>query len=297
MSLIVTIFAYLLNSISLTIDKFLLSKSIPNPASYVFYINALGLVMLTLLPFTKIPDFYQFTLISSTTIIWSAAAFFMFQAIKTGHIARVVPVIGVITSLLLLFKQTIEQLISVFQISALLLLILGLIFVTLSDWRKKITAAEVSLEILSGILFTLFYILLKKSYINSDFLSVLVWSKIIVVPIVLIAFLVPILKKKLLQSSNGQMIKINSFPGIIFSIGQVIGGLSGLFIYMAVALSDPSFVSSLQGIQYVFLFIFTIILAKKLPNIFYLELNFFNLFTKSLGVILIFLGLFLLGTS
>lgn len=297
MSLLITILAYLLNSISLTIDKFLLSKSIPNPISYVFYINAIGLISLLLLPFTKIPSLYQFFLFSSTTIIWSLAAFFMFQAIKTGFVARVVPMIGVVTSLLLLFQQTMDQSIGTNQTIAVCILILGLILITASDLRKKIIFKEISLEILSGFLFALFYIVLKISYIDSDFLSVLVWSKIIIIPTVLIIFLVPLLKRKIIGTSGEGEIKLNSLSGIIFSAGQIIGGLSGFFIYMAVAFSNPAFVSSMQGIQYVFLFLFTILLTRKFPSIFHLEATFLNISTKMAGIILIFSGLFLLSTT
>lgn len=296
MSLLITIFAYLLNSISLTIDKFLLSKSIPNPISYVFYINAIGLISLLLLPFTRIPNLYQFCLISSTTIVWSLAAFFMFQAIKIGFVARVVPMIGVVTSLLLLVKQAMDQSIGINQVVAVCILILGLIFMTASDLKKKIIFKEISLEILSGFLFALFYIVLKTSYIDSDFLSVLVWSKIIIIPAVLITILIPFIRRKTLRTSEGEKIKLNSLPGIIFSIGQIIGGLSGFFIYMAIAFSNPAFVSSMQGVQYIFLFLFTILLTKKFPAIFHLEITFLNISTKMAGIILVFSGLFLLST-
>ena len=296
MALIIAILGYLLNSISVTTDKFLLTKGVPNPLTYVFYVNAVSLVTLFLLPFSHIPSLSVFILISTSTIIWTTAAWLLFKALKTGAVARVIPVVGTLTPLFLLVYYFYSQNITFNQTWGAIILIFGLILITIPDWKGKISLMELNLEVLSSLLFAVYYFLLKQAFSQTDFLTVLAWSRMILVPAVITILCIPFLRRKVLQPDNTKT-RFNSLTGIFFLLGQIAGGISGVFLNLAISLSNPVLISSLQGVQYVFLFIFTILLVKKFPKIFHFQVSFFNISTKVAGILLIFLGLFTLAST
>src|SRR5260221_11764176 len=132
-----TITAYLLNSISVTVDKVLLTKHIPDPLVYIFYFSAFSLLAIFLLPFTHLPPLSVFGLASLSTLLWTTGAYFMFKALQQGQVSRVIPVIGTLIPLILLLYGVYRGNLDLNQIWAVLLLILGLVFLTVMDWKGK----------------------------------------------------------------------------------------------------------------------------------------------------------------
>lgn len=294
MSLLIAILGYFLNSIAITIDKFLLTKRVPEPLTYIFYISALSMLALLLLPFSHTPSITSFIIISLSTISWSAAAYCMFQALKIGTLSRVIPVIGTLTPLFLLAHSSYSHNITPGEAWGVIILILGLIFITLPDWKGKIKFTEIKLEISSGFLFAVYFFLLKQSFLQSDFLTVTSWSRFVLIPAIIIFLLIPALRRKVFPHNNGNF-RFNPLTGILFIFGQVAGGTSGMLLNFSVLLSNPTLVASLQGIQYLFLFLFSLILFKKFPKIFSLGFSVFNISTKLTGIIFIIFGLYILS--
>src|SRR5689334_9618346 len=115
----------------------------------------------------------------------------MFKALKAGSITRVIPVIGTLTPLFLLFYSKGLGNIDFDQAWAVGILIMGLIFITLTDWKGKIYRNEIFFELLSSLLFAFYYILLKQALIKTDFLSVLSYSRVIFIPFAILIFITP----------------------------------------------------------------------------------------------------------
>lgn len=289
-----TIVAFFLNAISVTTDKFLLAKAIPNPLLYIFYISLFSLISLVLLPFTNTPSYEAFNLSSLSTLLWTLATYMMFKAIQIGQVSRVVPIIGVLMPLFLLIHSSFLGLINQTQINAVLLLLLGLVILTLVDWKGDFSKKELTLEILSAFLFALSYIILKEAYNKEDFLTIFTYSKIILIPLILSVFIITKLKRSVLLS-NEPRLNFLSKVGLLFLGGQLTGASSQLLILFAISLTTPALVNSLQGVQYVFLFAFSLILSKIYPNVFSEKLSLQVIITKSLGIILISTGLYLLA--
>lgn len=278
-----TLLAYFLNSISVTINKVLLRKDIPDPFVYIFYVSIFSLVILPAVFFTPAPNAFSFTLASASTLFWTLGAYFLFKALKSGQISRVIPVIGTILPLILFFYAAGTSSITLNQTWAIFFLVLGLVFITLTDWKGKFSKEEFLYEIFSSFFFAFSYILLRQAYLNADFFSVLVYSRLILIPLVLFVILTP-LRKKVLVSQNQTDFKKS---GIIFLLGQASGGASELLLLFSISLTTPALVNSLQGTQYIFLLVFGIFLKEK-----YSKTSFF---TKLLGIILIALGLYILA--
>lgn len=284
-----TILAYFLNGTSLLIDKFLLTKSIPNPLTYVFYISATSLLVLLISPFTKPPSSLAFILASASTLFWTAGIYFMFKALQVGLLSRVIPVIGTLTPLLLLASQAFN--ISVNERWAAGILILGLLLVTLKQWHGRINRKEMILEVLAALLFSISYLLLRQAYLTENFLTVLVHSRWILIPLGIVILVAPNLRKQILIKVSGKFL---SRAGALFVFGQTLGGVSQLLLTFSISLTSPALVSSLQGVQYVFLFLASLFLAKKLPEVFKKERK-IHLILKIAGIALIGFGLYILA--
>lgn len=291
----ITILAYLLNSISVLIDKTLLVKQIPNPLAYIFYISLVSLIALVLIPFITAPSTESLILSSTSTLIWTSAAYLMFTALKFGSATRVIPVIGTLIPILLLAQALTSGSLAGQQTLAVTLLILGLLFLTLPDWRGEFTLKEAALELSAAILFALSYLILKQAYFNSEFIAVAVYSRIILIPLAITLILIPATRNTILLKSTSQTpFKLLSAAGFLFIVGQSSGGLGEILITYSISLATPALVNSLQGVQYLFLFIFSLILSRYYPRIFTESWTVFKLSSKIAGVGLIGAGLYLL---
>ena len=289
--------AYFLNSISVLIDKFLLTKKIPDPIVYVFYFSAFSLIALILLPFVPIPALRTIALASTSTALWTLAAYLMFKALQKGLASRVIPIIGALIPLIpLLYYANVEHSITINETWAAGILTLGLFVIILPNLGGKFILKELLLEITSAALFALSYIVLKQAYLEAPFMSVFAYSRLILIPVGLIILAFPKTRRLIFQPSSGQE-NFLSKTGVLFIAGQICGGTSELLLTFSIALASPALVNSLQGTQYIYLFIFGLFLSKRYPQIFKEKQNFINLSARILGIILICLGIFLLSLS
>lgn len=296
--LLIAISAYLLNAVSVTIDKILLVKKLPNPALYVFYISVFSLSALLLAPFTNFPNQSAFLISSASTILWTMGAYFMFRALKSGEAARVIPIIGTLIPVILLFMSALSGSVNLNEVWAVIILVLGLLFLIIPYLKGRFSREELLFELVSALLFANSYFLLKSAYTSAEFLSVFVYSKIILIPIILIILIVPILRKRIFEHHTHQpKVNLYSKTGILLFAGQFAGGASQMLLTFAISLASPAVINSIQGIQYVFLFILSLALAKKFPKAFGEKFTKLNITGKIIGILLIFLGLWILSFS
>ncbi|MBI2593518.1 DMT family transporter [Candidatus Daviesbacteria bacterium] len=294
--LIVAILAYLLNAVSVTLDKILLVKRFPNPALYVFYISVFSLAVLFAVPFSKMPPPTVLLIASASTILWTLGAYFMFKALKSGEAIRVIPVIGTLIPIILLFMSSVSGSINLNEVWAIIFLLLGLIFLVFPYLQGKFSFLEVELELTSALFFANSYFLLKLAYEGSNFLSVLVYSRLILIPVIFATLIFPFLRKIVFSDSNLHTPAfLWSKTGVLLFIGQASGGISQLLLTFSISLASPAVINSIQGIQYVFLFILGLLFAKKFPSAFHQDLNQSHLAGKIVGIVLIFFGLWMLS--
>lgn len=286
--------AYFLNSIAVTVDKFLLNKAIPDPIIYVFYFSALSLLLVFVIPFVSLPLFPVLVLASFSTLCWTTGAYLMFKVLKFGQIQRVIPVIGTLTALFLLILAAQTKTITDIQAFAIILLVLGLVFLTLADWKGKVGKLEIFLQLGSALFFAISYFLLRLAFESQDFLTVLVWSKPILIPLGAILLIIPSTRNKILPFLKVKKNIVNT-NSLLFAFGQVSAGVSELLLVFSISLASPAIINSLQGVKYIFLLIFSLILGTKLPAVFrtYFSANF--LVSQALGIALIGIGLYILA--
>lgn len=292
----IAILANLLNSIAVTVDKFLITKTIPDPLVYVFYFSLVSFVALLGIPFTQIPSNQVLVLASASTLFWTLGAYLMFWALKTGQVQRVIPVIGTIIPLILLAISFPTGGISQNQTMAVLVLVLGLIFLNIQDLRGKLLLKELFLEISAALFFALAYLLVREAFLKQDFLTVLIWSRPILLPLGIIILLIPTLRRKIISITKGGTAHLKG-PALLFAFGQLSAGASELMLLFAISLANPTLVNSLQGTKYVFLLAISWILGKKYPEIFKSSKSKWELVNTLLGIILIGIGLAILASA
>lgn len=292
-----TVFAYFLNSVAVLIDKVLLTKDIKDPLTYIFYLSAFNLLALIVLPFTQFPTFSVFFLASSSTLIWTTGAYFMYKALQIGRAERVIPTIGTLIPITLIsYYGIFTRAVSIQQLFAAAILTLGLVLLILPYLKSSLKPDELIFEILSAILFAVSYMMLREAYLNSQFLTVFAWSRVILIPIGVIILAIPSLRRIVL-TSHGPKLNFRSKTGVLFLLGQFCGGSSELLLTYSVFLANPAVVNSLQGTQYIFIFMATLLLSKKLPSVFHEHFSKRDLIGKMAGILVIGLGLYILATK
>lgn len=287
--------AYFFNGIAVLIDKFLLTAKIKDPLIYIFYISLFSIAILLLLPLTHIPTLFVFLLASVSTVIWTTGLYFMYKALRVGLVSRVIPVIGVLIPIFLMIEAIIIKSINNSEFLAIIVLVLGLVFLTMFEWRGHIRKHEIIFELTSAILFAISYIVLRQAFLMDDFMTVLVWSRMVLMPLAFILLLIPVSRKIILAKDEGPNFSLKSKMGALFMFGQAAGGSSELLITFSVSLATPALVNSLQGSQYLFLFIAGLFLGKKFPEIFKEQHTHLKTAFKILGIICIAIGLYILA--
>lgn len=287
--------AYFLNSVSVLVDKVIISKQKTNPLTYVFFVSALSLIALIAVPFTPLPTLPALLLASLSTLLWTYGAYYLFSSLQTGQASRVVPIIGTLTPIFLLIHGSFTKALTINQTWAAGLLITGLIILIAPTLKGKINHKEFVFEVLSALLFALSYILLRDAFLLSNFLTVFSWSKLILIPIGLLLLCLPAARKIIFAKQEGSTMKFLSKRGVLFIFGQACGGSSQMLLNFSISLATPALVNSLQGIQYLFIFIFSVLLSLKYKQFFKENLSPFIIVSKVFGLILVGLGLYILA--
>ncbi len=296
--LIIIIVAYFLFAIVALGDKYLLAGA-PNPKSYSFYVGILGGLVLILIPFVgfSVPAFYQILFCFLAGAMFIFAILGMYEGLEKFEASRIIPAVGGIlplfTFFLVYFFSGRKEILGAWELLAFLLLLLGSVLVTI-ELGKRISFASLKISAVTAFLFALFFVLTKYVYMMLPFWNGFIWIRIG-------AFLVAlffIFFKEVRREIFARKFTFNKKTGIFFVLNQGIG--TGAFILQnwAIALTGLvylSVINALQGVQYVFLFIFTIFLSLKFPKILKEEISKKVIFQKILAIILIGAGLVILA--
>lgn len=290
--ILITVVAYFLNAIAISVDKFLLTKKIPNPAVYTFFISALSLLAIVMAPFGfKLYSFESIIFALVTGVIFTFALLFMFKAISQNEASRITPFMGGLQPIfifilaLIFLKETLSPQILI----AFFIIILGTVVIS---WKSgKSSSKGYSFAIIATLLFAISYTMNKYVFLRQDFISGFVWTRIG-------AFLGALLL--LISATNRADIRREikapkQNGGGLFLFGQASGSLSFILVNYAIAISSSvALVNALQGLQYVFLLIIMGLVSIKFPRILEEQFSFKILSQKIIATAMILAGLYLL---
>lgn len=263
--LIVIISAYFLFAIVSLGDKYLL-KGPPNPKIYAFYVGVLGILALALIPFVgfSIPGIIGilFCLLAGAMYIFAILG--VYEGLEKFEASRIIPAIGgfmplFIFGLIYLFSG--GEALGFKEIIAFILLILGSVFIVW-DPSKKVSFKSLQISAVTAFLFALFFVLTKYVYLMLPFWTGFIWIRISAFLIALFFILFKEVRKEIFSKKSSFSKKTSAF----FLFNQGLGAGAFILQNWAIALAGLAYlsiISALQGVQYVFLFILTMLILKE----------------------------------
>jgi len=311
--LLIAISAYLILAIVFLVDKYLLVGPIPNPKVYTFYIGTLGILVLILAPFVGfyIPELSQIILSLLAGALFIYGIFWLNYALRLFEASRVIPMIGgilpIFSFLLIYIFSGGKEIFTIWEFLAFILLIFGGILIVYPsaerggeeqmffDYEKaKISLKSLRISATAAFFLALSFVLAKYVYMAQPFWSGYIWIRIGGFLMVMSFLFAREVRDELFK------VKIN-FPkktAAIFLSNQAAGASANILQNWAIALAPlvcVAVINALQGVQYVFLLMFTVLLSLKFPQILKEKISKDILFQKIIAILLIGAGLTLLA--
>ncbi len=321
MWLIVSISAYLINAGVYIADKFLLSKKIHSSVIYAFYVgiwSIFNLSLLLLAPWFPGPRELALDLLAG--FLFLATLIFWYKALHQSEATRVVPIVGALVpifsfclSYIFLGENLNER-----QLLAFTILIIGGVLISVKytkfylfkqtmekiknifgnilggvHARYRPTQRLVLNSIISALFFAVYYVLIKYIYAHQPFIGSFVWSRIGSFLGVIFILFIPDWRKKIIEHQKGAKTPKNLS---LFLLIRLMAALAFIMLNWAISLGNVALINSLQGVQYVFLFLLVLFLSARFPHVLKEELGGGVRLQKFIGIILIGLGLYMLVT-
>ena len=302
--LIAAIFAYFLFAFVFLVDKYLLTRAIPNPKVYAFYVGVLGILVLALAPFVNfyVPEKSQIILSLLAGAVFIYGLFWLFKALQLFEASRVAPAVGALTPLFtfgLIYLFTFgQESLSFQELTAFVILVLGSILITFQ--KEKLTSLRgLRFCFLAAFLLSLSFVLIKYVYLAQSFWNGFIWRSIGgFLMAICFLFFFPEIKKEVFQMRENPPAGGSKKTAAIFLLNQVAGAGGAILQNWAIFLAPLVYVpliNALQGIQYAFLFVLTLFLSFYFPHILKEEISREIVFQKIIAIFLIVGGLALLA--
>ncbi|PIP67385.1 MAG: hypothetical protein COV79_03260 [Parcubacteria group bacterium CG11_big_fil_rev_8_21_14_0_20_41_14] len=285
---------HFLNALAFLMDKFLLTKKIPSPFVYAFFIGALGILGLILIPFGFfVPSSMAIALalISGATFI--IALVFFFAGLKENEASRVVPLTGgfVPAFTFVLAYLFLAERLGIVEISAFAALVAGGVLITIEKKGRGSFKGYIY-AIIAALIFAISYVIAKYVYDELGFVNGFIWSRMGGFLMALSFLALPKARRGIFnqpkQKNQGSTVAL-------FFTGQVAGALGFVLVNYAISLASVSLVNAMQGAQYAFLLIMIILIAKKFPKLMSEKLTGAVLVQKIFAIILISIGIGLIA--
>jgi uncharacterized membrane protein len=290
-----SLIAYLLNSVSILVDKVLLRKDVPEPAAFTFFVSFLSGAAIVLLPFVPLltaPDLMIIAI--GAGLAFTAALYAFYAALQRGEASRVAPLVGGLSPLFVLWlaEPILGEYLPGDRLVAFLLIVAGSWFAMREKHESAVPrpSRAALLGILSAFLFALSHVLSKFVYVNYDFWGGLAWRSLGTILGALLLFVIPQLGPAVRSLST----HARDRAGALFFVGQAAGAVSFILLNYAFTLGSIALVNALAGTQYLFLFGFILLAAIRSPHLLDEHLSRPVLLHKMAGILLISAGLALL---
>lgn len=299
--LIVALLSYFLFSIVSLTDKFLLAGP-PKPKIYTFYAGTLGSLIILLIPFVEfsIPDGITIFLCLLTGAIFVFSLLALYEGLEKYEASRVVSAIGGLTPLfvflLTFFISGKKEILPPAGILAFTLLAMGSFLIARQD-SKRVSRGSIIISTLTAFLLALYFFLAKYVYLALPFWHGLIWIKIGSLLAAVFFFFSKEVRDEIFHKKR-QKQSFDKKTGALFLINQGFGAAAAILQNWAIALAGVAYVSivvALQGTQYLFIFIFALLLSWKFPKILKEKTSKKIISQKIIAIILIAAGLAILG--
>lgn len=277
--IILAIAAQFLHAVVSLIDKYIVTskKALPDPFAYAFYTCILSGAAVVLYAASAIPapfdgvafptlrnvhfptlEVVGLSMLAAYTFFYALVS--MFRVLQQADASDAMPVIGAVTAIgsFLLASLFLDGGFSPNFLFGIVLLSVGTLLV--SHFRFSWTGVRSA--IYSGTFFALHFVVMKGLFNVTSFDDGFFWSRAGFVVFAVSLLLVPGYGNKLLK----QVKATGKHASAFILLNKVIAGLASVLLLKAVELGDVSVVQALGGLQYVFIFIFGVVLGPHTPE-------------------------------
>ena len=294
--LIIAILGYFAFALASLGDKIILGQS-PRPRAFTFFVGIFNVLVVLMIPFISfsLPSGYDGFWIILNAIVYIFGLYGMFSALEKFDVSRVVPAIGA-TQPVFIFALTWlfwgPQNINIQQIIAFVLLLLGTVLISLNRSGDLFTKESLVISLVTALLFSLDFIFSKFVYLEMPFLQGFIWIRIASFVIALLLLLNNNFYKDVFSKRARNKTKFST--GVLFVGFQVAGGIATVLQGLSIALVPIAFlaiINALRGVQYVFLFGFSIACTIFIPKILKEDISKGAIIQKVISILIIGLGL------
>ncbi|MFH1423382.1 MAG: hypothetical protein ABIG29_00265 [Candidatus Nealsonbacteria bacterium] len=294
--LIVILSSYFLLAAVHLVDKHILQERINDSKVYAFYVGISGIFVLALVPFgfLSVPKTPDLILALLAGVFNTLAIFALFVGLKRFETSRIIPAVG---ALLPLFTFSFTAVwggtgLAFSDILVFCLLLTGAFLIT-REKGKTFSFKSLQISALAAGLFAVYFILIKFVYLEQPFISGLIWTKIgaVLISLCFLGFKEvrdDILHGPKIAQKNNWMVVLPN---------QTVGGLAVILQNWAIALAPLAYlgiINALDGVKYVFLLIFAVLISKKFPQILKEGVSMKAIFQKIIAILFIGTGLIIL---
>lgn len=298
----ITVVAYAILGLVSVIDRYLLSGPLPNPRAYTFYVGSLGMLVFLLTPFFGLevlpPILLGIAFLSGFFFV--AALFFLYSGLNKFEASRVVPAMGgLVPVFTLVFSFVILQgsAVAGWDWLAFIFLISGSVTITL-ERGKKITLPSLKFAAGAALFFALSFVLAKYAYLAASFWSPFVWMRVGGFIFAAGIFVLSADLRQMLFAKKAGEPAGRRKTTVIFLSNQVLGAggsiLQSLAIFLAPALY-VAFVNALEGLIYVFVLIYTVLISVFFPRLIYEVFTKKTTLQKAVATALVVAGIIVLS--
>ena len=317
----IAILSYFMNAGVYIADKFLLSKKIHSSISYAFFVGIWSIFNFLILPLDFwVPNLREFSLDLLAGFLFLVTLVVWYKTLHQSEATRVVPVVGALIPIFsfalsyVFFGESFTER----QFLAFAILIIGGVLVSVKKTKlylyKEVsekfrgifgdifglvhaeyrpTRRLIVNSVASALLFALYYVLMKYIYSEQPFIGGFVWSRLGTFIGVLLMLFVGDWRRKILEGQKGQ----KSPKNMTFFLGvRLFAAAAFILLNWAISLGNVAMINALQGVQFLFLILLVLLLLKQFPKILEEEMGGGVMFQKTMGVILVSLGLYVLVT-
>lgn len=286
--------AYALSGIAAVIDKYLLREHIPSAPAYAFFVGVLGLFALALAPFGfHILPAADLVLALFSGVVFIGALLAFYEALRKSDSSRVVPLVGALIPIFLIFFAWIGYgtIPTQTQLVAIAIFIAGGLFLAPRGEGRSFKVPAIVLSAVSGGLLAFSFLLLIEVFKSSPFLSAFIWSRLgsVLAAVGLLAF----------SGVRGAVVStLRRAPRrsyVFFFLNKGVGAASFFLLNFALALGPGNVVASLKGIEYLTVFALTAVMTHVAPRFIQEAFDRSSLIAKSAGIVMLAAGFIVLA--
>ncbi|OGN02510.1 MAG: hypothetical protein A2655_02180 [Candidatus Yanofskybacteria bacterium RIFCSPHIGHO2_01_FULL_43_42] len=258
--LYLALLAYFINAVVFVIDKYLLAGHIPKYHAYAFGVAILSLGAVFLIPFgVNLPGFGSFLLMVGAGVVFFAGLLLLYKSIKESDVSIAATQVGTVGAIftylfsVIILKEVLSPLNSV----AFLFLVSGIFLLGRIEKRVLVWA------IFAGVLFGMYYVLLKLSFNTAGFVNGLFWTRVGFVGGAFVSLIFPHVRKEVKFTYDYSPLKSKT----LFVFNKLLAAAGFIILYFAINLGNVSLVNGLLGIQFLLTFVLVLFLGGKVSGV------------------------------